>query len=245
MGLRGNLRLNRTSSKSWIEVYGFVSLVRSKSVNVMYPEEDYIQLSAIQHYVFCPRQCGLIHVDGIWNENTFTAKGKILHERVDSGEDETRNNVRTVRGLAIYSKRLGLSGRADVVEFIRKDDGEVVFPVEYKSGMPKRHIADLAQLCAQALCLEEMLGLPVPQAAVYYGKPRRRYPVGLDDELRNQTEEIILRIHEMRVSGLVPGARKEKKCATCSLAGHCMPGIGNRKVGKYIEELYRNNEAAS
>lgn len=208
----------------------------------MYPEEDWIQLSAIQHYIFCRRQCALIHVDGLWDENAFTARGKILHERVDSGEDETRHDSRTVRSLNIYSKRLGLSGRADVVEFVKTGTVVKPFPVEYKSGQPKRNISDLAQLCAQALCLEEMLSVPVREGAVYYGKPRRRLPVEIDDDLRKDTETIILAIHDMIKKKHVPHAKYEKKCDSCSLNDFCMPGIPGRRIDNYIRGLYQTDE---
>jgi CRISPR-associated exonuclease Cas4 len=125
-------------------------------------------------------------VEGLWAENAFTARGKILHERVDTGEDETRGDVRTVRGLNIFSRRLGLSGKCDVVEFQDIEGVSVPHPVEYKSGMPKMEICDLAQVCAQALCLEETLNVPVRRAAIYYGRPRRRLAVELNDELRRK-----------------------------------------------------------
>lgn len=208
----------------------------------MYSEEEYIQLSAIQHYIFCKRQCALIHVEDLWAENAFTARGAILHERVDSGEDETRGDIRTVRSLNIYSKRLGLSGRADVVEFINRNDIWVPYPVEYKSGQPKRDISDLAQVCAQALCLEEMTRVPVKEAAIYYGRPRRRLTVSIDSDIRRQTEDIIAAVHEMIKTRDVPAARKEKKCASCSLLESCMPGSGNRSVETYIRGLYEIHE---
>lgn len=212
----------------------------------MYTEEDYIQLSSIQHYVFCPRQCGLIHVEGLWAENTFTTKGKILHERVDTGEDETRMDRRIVRGLNIYSKRLGLSGRADVVEFITSNNEVVPFPVEYKSGKPKDNISDLAQLCAQALCLEEMLNTPVAQAAVFYGKPRKRLQVTLSPELRAATENIIHEIHQMIETRDVPRARYEKKCDFCSLQDQCMPRTtGSKKLENYIRGIFTTDEETS
>jgi len=211
----------------------------------MYSEEDYIQLSSIQHYVFCPRQCGLIHVEGMWAENLFTARGKILHERVDTGDDETRGDLRVTRGLAVYSKRLGLSGKADVVEFHEKGGVSVPFPVEYKSGKPKQDICDLAQVCAQAFCLEEMTLAPVRQAAIYYGRPRRRLAVELDDDLRRETERVIAAVHDMVKNRIVPPAKKEKKCATCSLLDQCMPGLGGRKLDNYLRGLYEIDKKTS
>lgn len=211
----------------------------------MYPEEDYIQLSAIQHYVFCPRQCGLIHIEGQWAENLFTTRGKIMHERVDSAGDESRGDKQIARSLNIYSKRLGLSGRADVVEFNDNGESIVPYPVEYKSGKPKQNISDLAQLCAQALCLEEMLKEPVKKAAVFYGKPRRRFTVEIDDTLRNSTEKVIENVHIMVKSETVPSAKYEKKCDTCSLNDVCQPKTAKRNIFKYVQGVFNTDEETS
>lgn len=210
----------------------------------MYSEEDYIQLSAIQHYVFCPRQCALIHVHGIWDENMFTAKGKVMHEKVDSGEDESRGEKQILRSLNIYSRRLGLSGRCDVVEMLGREDS-VPYPVEYKSGKPKNDISDMAQLCAQALCLEEMMNRPVRKASLFYGKPRRRLEVEIDDELRRATEDIIKAIHKIINEKIIPDAKYEPKCDSCSLHDACMPEVTSKKVNSYIEELYKEDEETS
>lgn len=211
----------------------------------MYSEEDYIQLSAIQHYVFCPRQCALIHVQGVWNENMFTAKGKIMHEKVDSGEDESRGEKQILRSLNIYSKRLGLSGRCDVVEILGRGEDITPYPVEYKSGKPKNDISDMAQLCAQALCLEEMMNVPIRKSAIFYGKPRRRLEVDIDDELRKATEDIIKAIHKMISEKIIPSAKYEAKCDSCSLHDSCMPEVTIRKLNSYIEELYKEDEETS
>lgn len=208
----------------------------------MYTEEDYIQLSSIQHFVFCPRQCGLIHVDALWSENLFTARGRIMHEKADSGEDESRGDRIITRSLNVYSRRLGLSGRCDVVEMNETGDTVIPYPVEYKSGKPKMDISDTAQLCAQALCLEEMMNVSVREAAVFYGKPRRRLAVEIDDNLRRETESIIHSIHGMIKEKRVPAAKYMKKCDTCSLNDMCMPKVKSGKLKSYIEELYRTNE---
>ena len=142
-----------------------------------YPEADFIPLSALQHYLYCPRQCAQIHLDRAWEENVFTAEGRILHERAHSGETESRKTVRTVTSLALSSKRLGISGVADVVEFHEGKGSWQPYPVEYKRGRPKKSDADRVQLCAQALCLEEMLDIPVPEGALFYGQTRRRETV--------------------------------------------------------------------
>jgi CRISPR-associated exonuclease Cas4 len=212
----------------------------------MHSEEDYISLSSINHYVFCKRRCGLIHVEGQWAENIFTTKGKLMHERVDNGEDESRGDLKVVRGLNIFSKRLGLSGRADVVEFLKDRKNTVPYPVEYKSGKPKNNISDLAQLCAQALCLEEMLNVPVREAAIFYGKPRKRLVVELSNDLRQQTEKIIETIHEMIRRSTVPTAKYEKNCDSCSLLDSCMPATtGERKLDNYIRRLFTADEETS
>lgn len=210
----------------------------------MYTEDEFIQLSSLQHYMFCPRQCGLIHVHGLWTENRFTARGRVLHERVDSGEDETRGVEHIVRSLNIYSREYGLSGRADVVEF-RDERGVLVpFPVEYKSGKPKPDDRDTVQLCAQALCLEEMLGVHIGEAALYYGKTRHRVRVELNDGLRQKTISAIHAVHEMVKKRQVPEGVYKKKCDTCSLYEGCMPKLAERRMKRYIEELFVTDEAA-
>jgi CRISPR-associated exonuclease Cas4 len=209
-----------------------------------YAEDDLLMISAIQHLLFCPRQCALIHIEQQWTENRFTAEGRIMHERVDEVGRESRGRIRTVFGLPLRSLRLGLSGRADAVEYHRQgnDPAETLFwqpfPVEYKRGKPKKNDSDLVQLCAQALCLEEMLGCAVPEGAIYYGKPRRRMAVIFDDTLREETTEAARRLHELIESGRTPQARYEKKCESCSLFSLCMPKItgARRSVRGYMEK---------
>lgn len=133
----------------------------------MYSAADLMPISALQHYLFCPRQCALIHLEQIWAENLYTAEGRLLHEKADSGKTEVRGDVKSVTGLLVRSLELGVTGKADVVEFHRREGIWHPFPVEYKRGRPKSHDADKIQLCAQALCLEEMLGLPVPEGALF------------------------------------------------------------------------------
>ena len=149
-------------------------------------EDALIPLSALQHYLFCPRQCALIHVEQIWAENAATAEGRLLHERADAGGGETRPGVRIARGLALRSFALGVSGKADVVEFhdARRGERGRPFPVEYKRGKPKSHRADEVQLCAQAICLEEMFDTSIAAGALFYGVTRRRFAVVFDEDLR-------------------------------------------------------------
>ncbi len=206
----------------------------------MFTEDQFIQLSALQHYVFCPRQCALIHVDDVWNDNVFTVRGNILHEKVDTDTYETRGALKTVRALKIHSFRLGLAGKCDVVEFRQSSTGAPeVMPVEFKAGQPKQNISDEVQLCAQALCLEEMLKTHVKRGAFFYGKIRRRVQVELSDELRRQTEETITAVHDIVGRKHVPVAQYITKCKSCSLEDICQPkAMNERKLKAYMKELY-------
>lgn len=190
----------------------------------MYSEDDLLPISALQHYLYCPRQCALIHVEQAWVENVFTAEGRLLHERVDRPQSEARGGVRVAYGLLLRSMRLGLTGKADVVEFHGESGGrKVPFPVEYKRGRPKQKDWDRIQLCAQAMCLEEMLATDVPQGALFYGKTRRREQVAFDERLRGLTAETAHALHELVASGVTPPPVADERCAACSLAGRCLP----------------------
>lgn len=179
---------------------------------------DSLPLSALQHLLCCERQYALIHVERLWEENRFTAEGRVLHEKVDEGRGESRPGVRITRSLQLRSEELGLHGVADVVELHRKPEGGwQPFPVDYKRGRPKAHDADLVQLCAQAMCLEEGFQTPVPQGALFYGQTRRRLDVLFDAELRDLTTRTAARLHELIGSGVTPRAVREKKCDACSL----------------------------
>lgn len=208
-----------------------------------YREEDLLPLSALQHLVFCERQCALIHVEGVWEDNALTASGGVAHERVDELSGESRGGLRTARGLALRSLRLGLSARADVVELRRAAEGAAVpglegrwrpFPVEYKRGRPKAHRADEVQLCAQAICLEEMLDTEVPEGALFYGQPRRRTRVVFDGELRALVERSAARLHELVSAGITPPAVYEKQCDSCSLFDLCQPKSIARSASRYL-----------
>lgn len=201
-----------------------VSISSSTSKPVEGDEADLVPLSALQHYLYCPRQCALIHVEGQWRENRYTAEGQILHRRADAGRAETRHGVRTVTGMPIRSYFLGVTGKADVVEFHAGDGGETVFPVEYKRGRPKTHEADEVQLCAQALCLEEMLATTIPEGALFYGKNRRRKSVEFGAGLRERTTEIARWARELMASGQTPPpVYSAKLCDHCSLLEICNP----------------------
>jgi len=205
---------------------------------------DLLPISALQHLLYCDRQCALIHIERLWEENFFTAEGRVLHERAHEGPSESRPGIRVTHGLTLVSRRLGLQGEADVVEFQR--NGRVV-PVEYKRGKPKGHRADEVQLCAQALCLEEMLEREIWQGFLFYGKTRRRLEVAIDSELRALTESLALRLHELIASGETPPPVFEaKKCSACSLMEVCIPRLSKRTAagGYFSRALQAAVEAA-
>ena len=187
-------------------------------------DEDLIPISALQHYLYCPRQCALIHVERQWAESRHTAEGRLLHERVDHPKAELRKGVRTVSAMPLFDAALGLTGIADVVEFHRTESGERAVPVEYKRGRPKAHRADEVQLCAQALCLESMLGSVVAAGALFYGQTRRRTDVVFDEKLRGLTRRTAQETREMIRAGRTPTAQYEaKRCDACSLIDLCQP----------------------
>jgi CRISPR-associated exonuclease Cas4 len=199
--------------------------------------DDPIPLSALQHALYCLRQCALIHLDRAWVENRRTAEGRVLHQTVDLPGQGRRRGVRTVTGLPIANRRLGIAGVADVVEFRAIHDGaEVAFPVEYKRGKPKLHRADEVQLCAQALCLEEMTGASVLEGALFYGETRRRVGVPFDAGLRRLTEETIASVRALFASGCLPPAAYEaRKCRGCSLMEICRPRLSGRSARAWRE----------
>ena len=199
----------------------------------MFSEDDLIQLSALQHLVFCERQCALIHIEQLWSENVLTAEGKIMHDKVDTANRESRGNVRIEYGVPMRSLRLGLIGKADVVEFHRNGDKWTPFPVEYKRGKPKGGNCDKVQLCAQALCLEEMLNVEIPEGSLFYGQTRRREDVTFDEKLRRETEEAAKKVHVLIESGITPKAEYSKKCKKCSLLELCLPKASS-KASSYL-----------
>ncbi len=199
---------------------------------------ELLPISALQHLLYCERQCALIHIEQAWADNQFTAEGNILHEKAHDGPDETKAGVRIVRGLPVKSETLGLSGECDVVEFHAADvESEIadlkfqlhgtaakVIPIEYKRGKPKSHRADEVQLCAQALCLEETLACVIPAGYLFYGQTRRRVEVAFDESLRTLTTNTARRLHEMIASRITPPAVYEvRKCEACSLKEQCLP----------------------
>lgn len=185
-------------------------------------EDALIPLSALQHHLFCPRQCALIHVEQLWSENAATAEGRLLHEKVDAGRPETKHGMRIIRGLAIRSLALGVSGIADVVELHGRPPRP--FPIEYKRGKPKMHRADEVQLCAQAICLEEMFGCEINEGALFYGVTRRRLSVVLDADLRSLTFRVASEARANIAAGHTPQPMLTSACQKCSLIDLCLPG---------------------
>ena len=206
----------------------------------MYADDELVMISALQHCLFCRRQCALIHIEGAWRENYLTATGRTLHEHVDKIGAETRHDVHVATSLRLISQRLGVLGVADMVEFHRVEqaqveDGHMIaarlpkregwwrpYPVEYKRGKPKAHRADEVQLCAQAICLEEMLGVDIPEGALFYGEPRRRTTVAFDGELRALTESVAQEARALLRSGVTPPPVRTKGCEACSLKELCL-----------------------
>src|ERR1700752_98847 len=217
-----------------------------------YTSDELLPLSGIQHFLFCRRQWALIHVERQWQENVFTAEGRIMHNRVDDPFfTETRNGVITARAVPVASYRLGLSGVCDVVEFKASPDG-VKLPnrdgpylpaqVEYKRGKEKQDQSDAAQLCAQAMCLEEMLSTTIPYGYLYYGKTRHRVAIELTAELRTLVQDMVAEMHNYFSRGYTPRVKPFKGCRSCSLADVCLPVLQGKVIAasKYIQQQIEN-----
>ena len=216
----------------------------------MYRNDQLLAMSGLQHIAFCSRQCALIHLEQTWSESFLTAQGRLMHERVHSDESETRGDVRITRGLPLTSRRLGLAGVADVVEFHRDPDSTLklpgrqgtwrVYPVEYKRGKRKKNNVDEVQLCAQALCLEEMLETTIPEGSLYYGQTRNRVVVSLDEKLRTETERLAGKFHKLMDSGVTPPPTVGPYCKSCSLADECMPELP-KNAADYLDKMIAEN----
>lgn len=202
---------------------------------------DPIPLSALQHYSYCPRQCALIHVEQAFAENVHTLRGNAVHERVDEPGFEEKTNVRVERALPVWSEKFGLIGKCDVVEFL--PDG-TPYPVEYKHGVKRVKLHDDLQLTAQAMCLEEMTGKPVPRGAIYHHSSRRRREVQITDTLRCQVEETVVAIRALFSSGKLPRAINDARCKECSLKEICQPGAmtSTTKLHEMRNTLFQPDE---
>ncbi|MGF1603405.1 MAG: CRISPR-associated protein Cas4 [Thermosynechococcaceae cyanobacterium] len=186
----------------------------------MADDEVLVLISALQHHAYCPRQCALIHVEKVWDENLYTLRGLRVHETVNTPGDELIEGVRVERAMPLWSHQLGLTGIGDVVEFL--EDG-TPYPVEYKAGSRKVRAADSIQLCAQALCLEEMLNRKVPKGAVFHHASRRRREVLFDEGLRSQTQKAIEGVRSLLANPILPPPVADQRCPDCSLIDACMP----------------------
>ncbi len=214
----------------------------------MYREEEYLQLSGLQHFAFCRRQWALIHIEQQWAENLRTADGRLMHEHAHDGDfREKRGDVIITRAMQISSAELGISGECDVVEFHQDPDGiairglagkYAVIPVEYKRGQPKENDCDALQLCAQALCLEEMLCCEIGEAYLYYGETRRRQTVVLDQPIREKTISMIREMHQLYDRQHTPKVKRTKACNACSLKDICLPILNkNRSAAEYLRNM--------
>ena len=206
----------------------------------MYTEEELLPISGLQHLAFCPRQCALIHVERAWYENRLTAEGRVMHQRVDEREHETRGDVRREYGLRIRSLALGLSGIADTVEFRRTGTTWAPFPVEHKRGKSKGdNPCDRVQLCAQAICLEEMCACTIAAGALFYGETRQREDVTFDHALRALTADLAQRFHALVTEGVTPPPVYGSYCRSCSLASDCRPQLvaGHKSAQTYLHRM--------
>lgn len=215
---------------------------------MIYEEDDYLLLSGVQHYAFCPRQWALIHIEEQWNENYLTAGGRIMHNKAHDGDSvEKRGNLIIFRALKVCSAELGISGECDIVEFHKSENGVSIdafdglwlpYPVEYKRGKTKLDDCDRLQLCAQAKCLEEMLCTKIESGALFYGEPRRREVVVFTLELRTKLANTVKAMHELFSRKYTPNAVKKKCCTSCSLKDLCLSALGEKdksSVKKYME----------
>lgn len=220
-------------------------------MNGGYPEEEFLNLSGLQHFAFCRRQWALIEIEGLWRENLLTTEGHLLHERAhDPFSVEKRGSVLFSRAMPVFSRTLGVRGVCDVVELHATPDGVPVFGreglwlphvVEYKRGAPKEHDADRLQLCCQALCLEEMLGCTIEQGSLFYGETARRTPVPFDEALRAQVCELLAEMHALYCRQHTPRVRPNKGCRSCSLKELCLPklsrsGTASQYIASHLKE---------
>lgn len=215
----------------------------------MYDDDDFLALSGIQHFSFCQKQWALIHIERVWADNLLTVQGEIMHNRAhDEGLRERRGDVLIVRGLTVRSTQLGVWGKCDVVEFHKDASGHPLYgedglwralPVEYKHGKSKVNDADRLQLCAQAMCIEEMLASRIPYGCLFYGASRSRERVDFGDQLRSNVQSMFARMHVLYKQHYVPKVKQSPACRSCSLVETCMPKTADRRVSTYIDSYVK------
>lgn len=203
-------------------------------------DHELIPLSALEHFSYCPRQAALIHLEAVWEENVFTLRGRYVHEAADLPGEELQEGVRVERALPLYSRRLGLVGKADIVEF----HGDIPYPVDYKHGPRRRREHDDLQLCGQAVCLEEMTGVPVLKGAIYHASSRRRREVEFDLALRRRLEEAVAELRGLLGQNRLPPAVADARCRHCSLAAACLPEATcpSPRLARYLARLWQPPE---
>lgn len=212
-----------------------------------YNENDFLQLSGLQHFKFCRRQWALIHIEQLWEENFRTTDGELMHKNAhDTNRRESRSNMVITRGVSVFSATLGVSGQCDVLEYHQGSTGIPIqgkeglwqpYPVEYKRGSPREDTGDTLQLCGQAMCLEEMLCCDIPEGALYYGEIRRRVAVPFTEELRDQVRDLLRQMHDLYQRGYTPKGKPSKACNACSLKELCLPKLmKTRSVAAYLAE---------
>ena len=212
-----------------------------------YAENDYLMISGIQHFMFCRRQWALIHIEQQWQENRLTAEGEVIHQNAHKDDFiEKRSGILVTRGLRVASPTLGITGQCDVVEFLSSEEGVPLHghrglwqavPVEYKRGKDKEDDSDIFQLCAEALCLEEMLHCRIPYGFLYYHEIRRRRKIDLDEDIRSSVKSALREMHELFHRGRTPKVKISKKCQSCSLKGLCLPKLCRvQSVRGYMEK---------
>jgi len=218
-----------------------------------YDDEDFITISSIQHFTFCRRRWALIFIECAWEDNELTADGTLVHERVhDPSITEKRGDLLTVRDMPVFSRRLGITGNCDVVEFRRDDTGVTISgrdgnwlpcPVEYKRGRAQKNDSDRLQLCAQAICLEEMLNcLPINTAYIYYTETKRRETISVDSDLRQKVADTFVEMRGYYQRGYTPRAKPQKACVSCSLKNACLPKLPASSVQTYIDKKFKEEE---
>ena len=218
-----------------------------------YNQEEYLQLSGLQHFAFCRRQWALIHIEQQWQDNLRTVEGDLMHRRAhDEAIREKRGTILILRGLSVSSPTLGISGKCDVVELhqdpagisLHQEEGLwLPYPVEYKRGSPKEHQADELQLCAQAICLEEMLCCKIPEGALFYGETRRRVVVPFTLPLRQQVYTMTEEMHQLYCRGYTPKVKPSKGCYACSLKDLCLPALmKSKKLDSYLQKAMEDDQ---